>query len=211
MLPKSPLARTVALVAFGLAIGLLAVVAVTFVTRDRDRVATSVDKGITGAALVGGPFGLVDQHGATRTDAEFRGRFMLIYFGYTYCPDVCPTELATMGRALDLLGDAGERVQPIFITVDPERDTVEQLATYGASFHPRLLLLTGSAEQVKAAATAYRVYSARVEGSDATDYLMDHTSIVYLMGPDGRFLTHFPQGTPPERMAEVLRERLSGA
>ena len=160
---------------------------------------------------LGGPFALVDQHGATRTDAEFRGRFMLIYFGYTYCPDVCPTELATMGRALDLLGDAGERVQPIFITVDPERDTVEQLATYGASFHPRLLLLTGSAEQVKAAATAYRVYSARVEGSDATDYLMDHTSIVYLMGPDGRFLTHIPQGTPPERMAVVLRERLSGA
>jgi len=160
------------------------------------------------AVAVGGPFNLVDQHGASITEADFRGHFTLIYFGYTYCPDVCPTELQSMSQAIDALGPAGEKVTPVFITIDPERDTVELLAGYAEHFHPRLLALTGSPEQVAAAAKAYRVYFKKVEQEGSTDYLMDHSSIVYLMGPDGGFLTHFSFGTGPDQMAEKIREYL---
>jgi protein SCO1/2 len=160
------------------------------------------------AVAVGGPFNLIDQHGATVTEADFRGRYTLIYFGYTYCPDVCPTELQSMSQAVDALGAAGDKVTPVFITVDPERDTVEQLAGYAEHFHPRLMALTGSAEQVAAAAKAYRVYYKKVTEEGSTDYLMDHSSIVYLMDPEGRFLTHFSFGTGPEQMAEKIKEYL---
>jgi len=162
-----------------------------------------------GAAVqIGGPFNLVDQHGRQVTEADFHGRYMLIYFGYTYCPDVCPTELQAMSQAIDRLGEAGEKVTPVFITVDPERDTVEQLAGYAEHFHPRLVALTGSQEQVTAAAKAYRVYFRKVEDESTTEYLMDHSSIIYFMGPEGRFLTHFSYGTPPEEMAEKMRNYL---
>lgn len=160
------------------------------------------------AVQIGGPFNLVDQHGRQVTEADFRGRYMLIYFGYTYCPDVCPTELQAMSQAVDQLGEAGEKVTPVFITVDPVRDTVDQLAGYAQHFHPRLVALTGSEEQVTAAAKAYRVYFRKVEDESTTEYLMDHSSIIYLMGPEGRFLTHFSYGTPPEEMAEKMRSYL---
>lgn len=160
------------------------------------------------AVAVGGPFNLIDQHGATVTEADFRGSYTLIYFGYTYCPDVCPTELQSMSQAVDALGAAGDKVTPVFITVDPERDTVEQLAGYAEHFHPRLVALTGSAEQVAAAAKAYRVYYKKVTEEGSTDYLMDHSSIVYLMDPEGRFLTHFSFGTSAEQMAEKIKEFL---
>jgi protein SCO1/2 len=133
---------------------------------------------------------------------------MLIYFGYTFCPDVCPTELQAMSQAIDGLGDEAGKVTPVFITVDPERDTVEQLAGYAEHFHPRLIALTGTTEQVAAAAKAYRVYYRKVEDESTTDYMMDHSSIIYLMGPNGRFLTHFSYGTGPDKMAEKIREYL---
>lgn len=162
-----------------------------------------------GAAVsIGGPFNLVDQHGRAVTEADFRGRYMLIYFGYTFCPDVCPTELQAMSQAIDELGPAGEKVTPVFITIDPTRDTVEQLAGYAEHFHPRLVALTGSPEQVAAAAKVYRVYYKKVEQEDSSEYLMDHSSIIYLMGPDGEFLTHFSYGTEPAKMAEKIREFL---
>jgi len=164
------------------------------------------------APVIGGPFTLVDQNGNTVTDADFRGRYMLIYFGYTYCPDVCPTALTRNSDALDLMGAAADRVVPVFITVDPERDTVEHMKDYADFFHPRLVALTGTPEQVAAVAKAYRVYFAKAQekGADADDYLMDHTSITYLMGPDGQFLSHFGHDVSPERMAERLNKIVTG-
>jgi protein SCO1/2 len=167
------------------------------------------ERGRTGGAIqaavdIGGPFELVDQHGKPVSDKTFRGRYMLIYFGYGYCPDVCPTELANMAAALDVLGSKAKDVQPIFITVDPERDTPEFLADYVVNFHPRLIGLTGTPEQVKAAAKAYKVYYAKAKKPGEADYLMDHTSFVYLMGPEGRFLSLFRGQTDPATMAETI-------
>ena len=162
------------------------------------------------AARIGGPFSLVDHHGKSLTEADFRDRYMLVYFGYTFCPDVCPTSLTTMADALNILGSEADDVVPVFITVDPERDTPEHLSMYVGHFHPRLVGLTGSAEQVNAAAKVYRVYfaKAREDGADADEYLMDHTSIVYLMGPDGAFRAHFTHQTDAETMAKRIREFL---
>jgi protein SCO1/2 len=155
-----------------------------------------------GAAAIGGPFTLVDQDGRTVTDADFRGRAMLVYFGYTFCPDVCPTELGVMAAALDKLSpEQRAKVRPIFVTIDPERDTPKVMKDYVANFAPDLIGLTGSPEQVAAAAKAYKVYAAKAKGGTADSYTMDHSSIVYLMGPDGRFVGHFPGGTKPEDMA----------
>ncbi|WP_142850544.1 SCO family protein [Telmatospirillum sp. J64-1] len=162
------------------------------------------------AVPIGGPFTLVDHTGKTVTEQDFRGRPMLIYFGYAYCPDACPTSLAIMAQALDMLGPQGEEITPVFITVDPERDTVETVAGYVQAFHPRMVGLTGTNEQVEAAKKAWRVYSAKANVESATDYLVDHSSIIYLMGPDGSFVTHFSHGTTPEAVAEGLRRYLSG-
>jgi len=171
------------------------------------------EQATTTSPLIGGPFTLVDQNGATVTDADFRGQYMLVYFGYTFCPDVCPTALNRNAEAMDVLGDQAEKVVPIFITVDPERDTVEHMKEYAKFFHPRLVALTGSEEQVKAAAKAYRVFSAKVEdeGGDAENYLMDHTAITFMMGPDGRFLQHFSHDVTPEDMAERMRKVMAEA
>jgi cytochrome oxidase Cu insertion factor (SCO1/SenC/PrrC family) len=163
----------------------------------------------TGTALIGGPFSLIDQTGRPVTDADYRGRYLLIYFGYTYCPDVCPTELQVMSAALDQLGPKGDQVQPVFITVDPERDTASQLAEYVAQFHPRMAGLTGTPEQIAAAARAYRVYYSKAPGKAGDGYYtMDHSSFVYLMGPDGRFLEAFAHGTTADQMAQAIRNRL---
>jgi cytochrome oxidase Cu insertion factor (SCO1/SenC/PrrC family) len=160
----------------------------------------------TGRALIGGSFELVDQNGKTRTDAEFRGKYMLVFFGYTHCPDVCPTGLQAMAEALDALGKDAEQIQPIFITVDPARDTPAVMKDYVGNFHPRLLGLTGSAAQIAKAAKAYRVYYARAGKPGDEDYAMDHSSFTYLMGPDGKYLTHFSHGTAPKKVAERIRK-----
>lgn len=153
---------------------------------------------------IGGPFVLVDHNGRPRTDEDFRGKLMLVYFGFTYCPDICPTDLQNIGLAVDMLGDAGERVQPLFITVDPARDTADHLKDYVPMFHPRLIGLTGNAAAIHAAAAAYRVYYAQVPLKD-DDYTVDHSSFIYLMGADGKYLGFFPPGAPPERIVETLR------
>jgi len=164
----------------------------------------------TSKVSIGGPFSLTDHNGRTVTDQSFRGKFMLVMFGYTYCPDVCPTQLSTASDAIDALGDAAEKVVPIFITIDPERDTPEHLKEYVSYFHPRLIGLTGSPEQIKSVAKAYRVYYAKSSASkdDPEDYLMDHSAISYLVGPDGKFLTHFSHGLDAETMAKRIREYL---
>ncbi len=163
------------------------------------------------APNLGGPFTLTDDSGAAVTDRSYAGRYMLVYFGYALCPDICPTELDRMARALDLLGPAAERVQPLFITVDPERDTVETMHDYVRQFHPRLVGLTGTPEQIAQVARAYRVYFARVALAGTDTYTMDHSSFVYLMGPDGRSLTVFPTNTTAEAMAEGIRSRMDPA
>jgi protein SCO1/2 len=163
-----------------------------------------------GEALVGGPFTLVDQHGQERTEQDFAGRYMLIYFGYTYCPDFCPMSLSNMTQAMDLLPpEAAEQVVPVFITVDPERDTVAQLAEYAPLFHPRLVALTGSAEATKQAAQAYRVYFAKAGDDDSDAYLMDHSTFIYLMGPDGDYVRHFAHNATPEEMAEAIEAAIA--
>ena len=159
-----------------------------------------------GEALVGGPFTLTDQNGKRVTDQDFRGKYMLIFFGYTYCPDVCPGELQVMSAALDELGPKGEKIQPIFITIDPARDTPEALKVYVTNFHPRMVGLTGSEADIAAVAKAYRVYYAKAKGAENTpDYLMDHSTILYLMGPDGKFVKHFTYSTDVKALVEGLR------
>lgn len=157
------------------------------------------------APSVGGPFTLVNHLGETVTEQDFRGRYMLMYFGFTFCPDVCPTELGVMAAALNALGDKGEEVTPVLISIDPERDTPEVLARYVALFHPRLVGLTGTPEQVDAAAKAWHVYYAKVEDASVSEaYTMDHSSIVFLMGPDGEYLKLFRPQTPPDEMAREI-------
>jgi cytochrome oxidase Cu insertion factor (SCO1/SenC/PrrC family) len=158
---------------------------------------------------IGGPFALIDQNGMRRTNADFRGKLMLVYFGFTYCPDVCPTDLLQMTLAMDQLGQAGEMVQPVFITVDPERDTAEHLRGYMSLFHPRFVGLTGDAIAIQAAAGAYRVYYKKVERDDSSDYTVDHSAFIYLMGRDGEYLGFFPPGTSAERIAETIRPLLT--
>jgi cytochrome oxidase Cu insertion factor (SCO1/SenC/PrrC family) len=161
---------------------------------------------------IGGPFQLIDQSGKVRNERDFRGHLMLVYFGFTYCPDICPTDLHAIGLAMEKLGADADDVQPLFITVDPERDTREHLADYVTMFHPRLLGLTGSAEAVQNAADAYRVYYQRVdfEKGDGT-YTVDHSAFIYLMDGDGKYLGFFPPGTSAEKMAEMIRPHLAGS
>ncbi len=159
---------------------------------------------------IGGPFALTDHNGTAVTQKDFYGRYLLVMFGYTYCPDVCPTQLSTASDAIDALGEKVTNVTPVFITVDPERDTVEHLKEYASYFHPRLIAMTGTPEQIKAVAKAYRVYYAKSgeNKDDPEDYLMDHSAITYLIGPDGKFLAHFSHGTDAETMAKRIREYL---
>jgi protein SCO1/2 len=156
-----------------------------------------------GGIAIGGPFALADQNGRAVSDADFRGSLMLVYFGYSFCPDVCPLALTTMGSAIDKLGDKGRDVVPIFITVDPERDTVAKLKEYAARFHPRLVALTGTPDSIAAAAKAYRVYSAKHE-EPGSPYSMDHSSVIYLMGRDGKYLAHFDQSMSADAMAAEI-------
>ena len=159
---------------------------------------------------IGGPFALTDHEGQARTDADFAGQYRLVYFGYTYCPDICPTELSTIGQALDILADKdsgkAEAVTPIFISVDPERDTVDALADYVPHFHPRMVGLTGEIPAVKEVAKHYRVFFQKVESPEFADYLVDHSTYVFLMGPEGGYRTHFTHGTTAEEMAAAMSE-----
>jgi len=167
-----------------------------------------VSSGSTGTADVGGPFELTNQDGAKVTDADFQGKLLLIYFGFTYCPDACPTALGVMASAIAKLDVAGERVTPMLISIDPARDTPQALKEYVGNFHPRMVGLTGSDEQIAKVAKEYRVFYQKAPGATGEDYLMDHSTLIYLMGADGKFLTYFgPQATPDE-VAEAIRRYL---
>jgi cytochrome oxidase Cu insertion factor (SCO1/SenC/PrrC family) len=161
-----------------------------------------------GRATVGGPFTLTDQTGRRRSDAEFRGKLLMVYFGYTYCPDICPADLQQIGLAVERLGEAGAAVQPLFITIDPIRDTPEVLAQYVPSFHPRLLGLTGTADEIAAVAREYKVVYTKYQPPDGGPYLMDHTGFVYIIDPTGKYRGFFPPGTPEDRMREMINKIL---
>lgn len=160
---------------------------------------------------VGGPFELIDQNGTTVTEADFAGRHMLVFFGYTYCPDVCPITMQTVTTALDMLGPVADDVVPVFITVDPARDTPDILKDYIGHFHERMVGLTGSEQQVEAVVKAYGVYRAKAPGweDDPEGYLVDHTSITYLMGPDSRYVAHFSHGATADDIAAGIRRVLA--
>jgi protein SCO1/2 len=164
-----------------------------------------------GAAMrIGGPFELVDQEGATRTDADFRGSYMLIYFGFTYCPDLCPTTLLNISDALEdlrtLAPSKAERVVPVFISVDPERDTPDVLRSYAAPFDPRLVALTGTPRALAAVGRTYGVFAAKVPTGEPGGYVMDHTGFVYLIGPDGKYVQHFESDFSVDDLVEALSE-----
>lgn len=165
------------------------------------------DPGVETAGIsIGGPFTLTDQTGKTVTDHTYDGSFRLIYFGYTFCPDACPTELQVMAQALETMGPDGAKVQPIFVTIDPARDTQAQMAKYVPLFDKRLAGLTGTAEQIAAIAKAYKVYysKAPATGADPNAYGMNHSSFVYLMDPKGKFLTVFSSDTDADAMAAEI-------
>lgn len=163
---------------------------------------------------MGGPFELTDHTGRTVTEADFEGRFMLVYFGYSSCPDVCPTELSSMAAALDIVAEtnaaAAKKVTPVFVTIDPARDTPEVLRDYAPAFHPRLIGLTGSPEAIDQAAKEYRVYYGKGQTIDDGFYLMNHSGYVYFMGPDGNFVTMFHGGTDPQVIAGAILRYIDG-
>jgi protein SCO1/2 len=161
-------------------------------------------------ATIGGPFALTDGNGRTVTDRAFPGRYLLIYFGYTSCPDVCPTALQDMAEALSALGTKAARLQPLFISIDPQRDTPGTAAQFAAQFSPRLLGLTGTKQQVAQVAHEYRIIADKVpDQSAAGGYTLDHSELLYLMAPDGRFLAALRADQPPQQMAAEIARYVS--
>ena len=202
------------------ALALTAVVAVGAVWYSGDvRSRSGAETQDSAASDFGGSFSLTDQYGKRRTDLDFRKKYMLIFFGYTYCPDVCPTTLAIEAEALDKIGARASQIVPIFVTVDPKRDTPDKLKAYLSSFDakppsPRLNFvgLTGNDDEIAQAANAYRVYyRAHIDGRiQNADYSIDHTGNVYLMDPDGKFVAYYSQGILPDELAADLMAKISG-
>lgn len=164
---------------------------------------------VAGMANIGGAFTLTDQRGNAVSSESLKGKYSLIYFGYAHCPDICPLTLATMTQALEIAGPLGEDVVPVFITFDPERDTQAALLDYAANFHPRFLALTGTLEQVKAAASAYRVYFKKKPETEPGEYTVDHSGYIYFMDRSGTYVTHFKSDAKPEQIAARIRQDLS--
>ena len=200
-------ARLVGVVAIGLVMGAAAAIAVF--PDARQRLLPSSAQTVSGKALVGGPFSLTDSSGKHVTDKDFRGRNMLVFFGFTSCPDICPASLQLMSTVLDKLGPKADRITPIFITIDPERDTAPKLNEYVKHFSSRIVGLTGTPEEIAAAAKAYRVYYNKVPNKAVPgDYTMDHTGIIYLMDVNGDYVTHFTPATPVDDMTAKLAKLL---
>ena len=187
--------------AVALAIALVAVITTA------PRYATE-QSGTSSSAAIGGPFTLIDTSGKTVTDQAYRGKWMLIYFGYTFCPDACPTALNNMSVALEKLGAEANKLEPIFITVDPKRDTPQTMAEYLKSFDRRIIGLTGSQAQTDSVAREYRIY-VEPQKSEGDDYLVDHSAYIYMMDPQGKFVNVVAGDVPGNEMAEKLRKMMS--
>ena len=200
--------RACALLLIAVLLGVGVLVCDVAAAEEQPSAAQMMDDLMYGRGTVGGPFTLTDQTGRTRSDSEFRGKLMVVYFGYTYCPDVCPADLMAITQALDVLGSAAEGIQPVFITVDPERDT-KGLADYVAAFHPSLVGLTGSPEEIRKVANSYKAFYAKVPNERSGEYSIDHAGVIYLMGRNGEYLGFMPPQTGPDRLTEVLRKYLA--
>ncbi len=158
---------------------------------------------------LGGAFELVDHNGQRFTQEELKGKYTLLYFGYTYCPDVCPTELQTIAEALNLLGpQLAEQFRVVMVSIDPERDTPDVLKDYMSNFGPNFIGLTGTPQQIRKMAKLWRTFYRKAEETGDGGYLMDHSAIVFLLDKNGQYVRHFAYGTTPERMAEGIRAAL---
>lgn len=199
--------RTTLALAFA---GLLTGVALGFVALKGPSSSVDGQATVTGRPMVGGPFSLIDNTGKRVTDKDYLGRYMLVFFGYTNCPDICPAGLQVMSAALDKLGKRVDDVVPIFITLDPAQDTPEKMAAYVKAFSPRLVGLTGSESEIAATAKAYRVYYQKVpDDKDPKSYTIDHSAIFYLMAKDGTLLAPIPHTNDVDQLATALERALS--
>jgi cytochrome oxidase Cu insertion factor (SCO1/SenC/PrrC family) len=178
------------------------------ISQEQPSAAQMMDDLMYGHGSVGGPFTLTDQTGKRRSDTDFRGKLMVVYFGYTYCPDVCPTDLMAITQALNALGPSAEGVQPIFISIDPERD-IPLVADYISAFHPSFVGLTGSPEEIRRVANSYKAFYVKVSDERSGDYSIDHAGVIYLMGRNGEYLGFMPPQTNPDRLTEILRTQLA--
>lgn len=174
-----------------------------FATRNNETALPS-DSG-TGRAEIGGAFILTDQNGNRVSDEQFRGKYMLVFFGFTHCPDICPVAMATYTAMLPMLADNADKIAPIFITIDAKNDTPEQLKSYLSNFDPRIIGLTGSERQIADVAALYKTYYAE---SHQGHGMMDHSSLIYLMDKNGDYITHFPHTIAPETLAEAINEQM---
>lgn len=193
----------------GLVIGAitLLVVAAFFMWRGSDDLVSDNEGG---TAAIGGSFTLQDSKGNSVTDKDLRGKWSLVFFGFTSCPDICPMGISAIDNALELLGDNASKIQPVFITLDAAHDTPDVLASYLSHFNARWLGLTGSSMQVDAAAGAYRVYYARQDLPESElGYTINHSGYIYLMGPDGKYRAHFNHNDAPQIIATGVRKALT--
>jgi cytochrome oxidase Cu insertion factor (SCO1/SenC/PrrC family) len=164
---------------------------------------------MSGRHPIGGPFTLSDPAGRRVSLADFRGKLVLLYFGFASCPDVCPTDLAVIGHALRELGAAAEEVQPLFVTLDPQRDRAALLREYARAFHPRFVALTGTEAEIRRVATDFKVFFEKVPLPGTQTYTIDHTAYTFLLDRKGEFVILFPPGTPADRVLFILREQLA--
>ena len=164
---------------------------------------------MSGKGQVGGPFTLADPDGRKRSLSDFRGKLVLLYFGYTFCPDVCPTDLLAMAQLMALMGSDANMVQPVFVTLDPARDTAAVLRQYVPAFDARFVALRGTEAETRRVATLYRTFYEKVHPPGAKGYVIDHTAFIYLINREGRYVAFFPPGTTPERMQVMVREALA--
>lgn len=168
-----------------------------------------VDRAAEGESALRAKFELTDHTGTVRTEADFSGKWMLIFFGFANCPDICPTTLSEVAAVMDGLGADADKVQPLFVSIDPERDTPEALADFVPRFDPRIIGLTGTPEQIAETAETFPIFYERIEDASAPDaYTMSHTSHLFLFGPDAGFVDSWPYGTPAKEILADLRERL---
>ena len=186
-----------------------------WMTQDNATSETVVDEAIGQSEVqIGGPFTLTDQYGNLVQESEFRGRLMLVFFGFTHCPDICPVTVNTLSRVMELLGDKAEQVAPIFITVDPKRDTPDVMKAFLENFDKRLVGLTGSAEDIAKVEAVYKAYAAKVETTEDTnaqpseEYTMDHSAYIYLMDKNGKYSKIFSYTTPEQDLARVVEHAL---
>jgi protein SCO1/2 len=204
MTTKSPLASYLLLGSLLVA----ALLAGAYLWRLGDGQGTGAVQTVSGEAEIGGPFTLTDQNGMRVSDTDFRGRHMLVFFGFTYCPDICPTTLSILSAALEEIGPLSDQVVPILISVDPARDTPEVMKPYLSAFGEEFVGLTGTKEEIDDVVAAYRAYY-QMDG-EGEDYMVNHSTVVYLMDENGVFLSHYALDMGPDAIAADLTRRLSG-